>query len=181
MRSSSSRTEPKSTWSSAELLTGKRLEQAAGLFLHRNSKRLHLPVQLTSFQAQHLGGAADVAVVVIKFLEDIVALVGGAGLVQRGEFACDGTAAAVAGGQGRPGVAVEAGGGGVHDPDAFDYVAQLAHVARPGIAHQGFDGIVGNLARAAAIGSGKLPQKMARQKGDVFLPFTSGRNGEGNH
>ena len=51
---------------------------------------------MAALQAEHLGGAAYVAVVLVKRFEDVVALVGVAGLVQGGEFALGGAAAAVA-------------------------------------------------------------------------------------
>src|ERR1041385_3000807 len=55
------------------------------LFLNRYSQRLHFPIKMTSFEAKHFRRAADVAVVFVEFLEDIVALISGACLVKRGK------------------------------------------------------------------------------------------------
>ena len=78
-------------------------------------------------------------------------------------------------------LAVEAGSGGIHDHDALDHIAQFAHVAGPRIAHQHLDGIIGDLARTAAIGGRKFLQEMAREKRNVFFALAQRRNKEGNH
>ena len=57
------------------------LPNSSSLF-HGNAQGLHLPVEVAAFQAEHLGCAGHVAVVFIEFLQDVVALVGGAGLVE---------------------------------------------------------------------------------------------------
>src|ERR1700689_3000805 len=124
------------------------------LLFRRYPQRFHFPVKMAALQAEDLGGAAYVAVVLVKRFKDVIALVGVAGLVQGGEFGLGGAAAAFAVDQWRQMFGVETRRRGVHDHDALDYVAQFAHVARPGIAHQDFNGVVGNFARAAAVGCG---------------------------
>jgi len=51
------------------------------------SQGLHLPVQVTSLQPEHFGRAADVAVVFVELLQDVIALVRGARLMERGSLA----------------------------------------------------------------------------------------------
>jgi len=47
---------------------------------------------------------------------------------------------------------------------------KLAHVARPGITHQGFDGIVGDFhAGPPAVSGRKILQKVSRQQWNIFL------------
>src|SRR5690348_8984102 len=130
------------------------------LLFYRNPQRFHLAVEVAALQTQNLGGAAHVAVVLIQFLEDVVALVGGASLVQ-GRGLAKQAAAAITVDQRRQMLAVELEGGGIHDHDTLHYVAQFAHVARPGIAHQAVYGVVSNLARAAPVGGGKLLEEVA--------------------
>src|SRR5580698_7664385 len=78
-------------------------------------------------------------------------------------------------------LALEAGGGGIHDDDALDYVAQLAHVARPGVAHERIDGIIGDFARTAAIGGGEFLQKMAGEERNIFFALAQRRDHEGDY
>src|SRR6266852_5952097 len=135
---------------------------------------------MAALEAQDFCGAADVAVVFVEFLEDVVALVGGAGLVQGGKFPRGRFGFSIAIDQRGQVFAVNLDGRRVHDDHAFNHVAQLAHVARPGVAHQGFNGVVGNIFGTAAVGGGNLAQKMPGQQGNVFLPLAQWRNVEGN-
>ena len=97
-----------------------------------------------AFEAEGLGGAGDVAVELVDFFEDVVALVGFAGLDEGGAgvgiAGAGGGGAAGTGGVGGPGVAEDAGGQvfaldpldfGIEDEDALDEVAELADVAGP--------------------------------------------------
>ena len=86
---------------------------------------------MAALQSQYFGSAADVSVIFIQLFQDVVALVRITGLMQGGELASRGAAIAVAINQRRQMFAVEAGGGGIHDHDTFNHVAQFAHVARP--------------------------------------------------
>src|SRR5690348_4910379 len=71
----------------AEAMPRYEASQSLVLLLLRNSQRLHLAVKMAALQAQYLGGAAHVAVVLIEFFEDVITLVGGACLVQGGGVA----------------------------------------------------------------------------------------------
>jgi len=90
---------------------------------------------MAALQPQHLGGASNVAVVLVELLENEIALVGIAGLVQGGELAARRAAVAVTLNQRRQMLAVEARRHGIHDHNPLDHIAQFAHVARPRIAH----------------------------------------------
>src|SRR5450755_648097 len=96
----------------------------------------------------------------VELLENVVALVGRACLMERGTFGAGGALAAVTVNQRRKMLALEARGGGIHNHDPLNYVAQLTHIARPGIAHQHVDGVVRDLSGTPTIGRGKLFQKM---------------------
>ena len=63
---------------------------------------------------------------------------------------------------------------GIHDDDALDQVAQLANIARPGVAHQRVEGVVGNLLRAAIVGLRKLLQEMRPAAGMSSLRSRNG-------
>src|ERR1700732_4370614 len=106
---------------------------------------------MAPFQTEHLCGSADIAVIFVHLFQDVVAFVSGPGLMQSREFAAGPTAAAVAMNQRGQVLAVEAGGGGIHDDDALDHVAQFAHVARPRVAHKRLDSIVSDFTWTAAV------------------------------
>src|SRR5450755_2625067 len=141
--------------------TRRMVHAATRLLLGRDPQRLHLPIKMAALQAQHFGGAGYVAVVLVEGFEDVVALVGVAGLMQGGELALGGAAAAVAVDQRGQVFAVESRGGGVHDDDALDHVAQFAHVAGPGVAHENVDSVVGDFTGTASVGGGEFFQEMA--------------------
>src|SRR5258708_15087765 len=101
--------------------------------------------------------------------------------MQRGEFSLRRAAAAVAIDQRRQVLTVEARGGGIHDHDALDHIANLAHVAGPGITHQDFDGVVGYFTRSASVGGGKFVEKMTGKERNIFFALAQGRYEEGNH
>ena len=87
---------------------------------------------MAAFEAEAFGGAADVAVELVQFFEDVVAFVGFACLLERGELfiAPVGFAGIAAGGvsvdQHREMLALDAQCLGVEDEDAFDEIAELA-------------------------------------------------------
>src|SRR5258708_24679339 len=97
---------------------------------------------MAALQSQYFGSAADVSVIFIQLLQDVVALVRVTGLMQGGELASRGAAIALAINQRRVMFAVEAGGGGVHDHEAVNHVAQVAHIALPSISLTHCDVIV---------------------------------------
>src|SRR5580700_9968741 len=66
-------------------------------------------------------------------------------------------------------LAFEPGGRWVHNNDSFDHIPQFAHIAWPCIAHERINGVIANLANAAAISSRKLLQKVARQQRNILL------------
>ena len=136
---------------------------------------------MAALESEHLGGAADVAVVFVELFEDVVAFVGVASLVQRGEIALGHTPAAVAVDQWGQVLTLKARGCGIHDHDALNHVAQFAYISRPGVAHQHFDRVVGDFARPASVGGSELLQKIARQQRDIFFAFPQRWHEEGNH
>src|SRR5258708_25018005 len=70
---------------------------------------------------------------------------------------------------------------GVHDDQTFNYVAQLAHIAGPGIAHQHLDGVFRNLPRTPAVGGGKLLEKMTSQQRNIYFALGKRRDIKRNH
>src|ERR1041385_8653417 len=102
---------------------------SASLLLHRNSQRLHLAVQMAALQPQDFRRARDIAMVLIQLLQDVIALIGGACLVQRGESCCGSSAFAMD--QRRQVLALDLVRARVHDHQPLNHVAQLAHVSRP--------------------------------------------------
>src|SRR3984957_2748321 len=136
---------------------------------------------MAALEAEDFGGAAYVAVVFVELFQDEIALVGIAGLVQRGEVGLGGAAGSVAIDQRRQVLALEGGGGGIHDDDALDHVAQLAYVARPGIAHEHIDGFVGDFAGLASVGGCEFLEKIAGEERDIFFALAQGRDEKRNH
>ena len=68
-----------------------------------------------------------------------------------------------------------------NDHQALDHVAQLAHVARPRIAHHHFKRPVGKFLGLPAVGSGVTVQKILREHGHVLDALAQRRNHERNH
>jgi len=58
-------------------------EWAAQLLAHADPQRFHLAVEMAAFEAEQLGGVADVVAGFFNLLEDVFALVGVAGLLER--------------------------------------------------------------------------------------------------
>src|SRR5271166_2922414 len=136
---------------------------SAVLLLCRNPQTFHLAIQVAALEAEHFRGAAYVAVILVQFFEDVVAFIGRSRLVQCGTLAAGYATAAIAVHQRRQMFALEARSGGIHDHDAFDHIAQFAHVSRPGIARQDVDGVIGDFSWTPAIGRGKFFQKVASE------------------
>src|ERR1019366_7246672 len=98
--------------------------------LGRDPQRLHLAVQVRALQAQHVGGAGDVALGLVELLEDVVALGRLADLMQAAE-ALDGAVEDGAAGAVQRDVARVDARLRIHDHDTLHQVAQLADVAGP--------------------------------------------------
>src|SRR2546428_2927897 len=133
------------------------LDETTWLFLGSDSQSFHLPVQMTALKAQHFGRTADVSVILVKLLQNVVALVRRACLVQRGELISNGAPTAIAVYQRRQVLTLKAAGRRIHNDDALDHVAEFAHISRPGVAHKGFNSVITELARPAAIGGRGFP------------------------
>src|SRR5580704_14548521 len=56
------------------------------LLPHADPQRLHLAIEMATFQAEQLRGAADVVARFFNLLEDVLALVSVAGLLEAGEL-----------------------------------------------------------------------------------------------
>src|SRR5580692_994390 len=87
------------------------------LLFRSDPQGFHLSIKVAALESQHFGGAAHVAVVLVECFEDVVALVGVTGLMQRGELALGRAPAAFAVDQRRQMFAVETCGRWVHDHD----------------------------------------------------------------
>src|SRR5439155_1377662 len=107
-------------------------------------------------EAQHFGRAADVSVILVKLLQNVVTLVSRACLMQRGELISNCAAAAIAVYQRRQVLTLKAAGRRIHNDDALDHIAQFAHISRPGVAHKGLNSVITDLARSSAVGGGEF-------------------------
>ena len=56
----------------------RRAEIADTLLCGADSQRFHLAIKVAAFEAQRFSGAADVALVFLEFVKDVVTLIGGA-------------------------------------------------------------------------------------------------------
>ena len=68
-----------------------------------------------------------------------------------------------------------------HDDGAADVVFQLPHIARPGIAVQGAQGLLIQRQPGLALLFGELLQEKLRQQTDVPLPIAQGRQDDLHH
>src|SRR5579875_2262143 len=137
-----------------------------------------------AFQAQRLGGARDVAVSAVELLEDVVALVGFAGLLQRAElFAAIVAAVAAFGALHENGKVLnfDARGFGIQDQDALDDVTELTNIARPVVTAELVERGLGDLDARTAVLLAKLCEKLAGKRGDIFLAVAQRRHEEGNN
>src|ERR1700756_1790557 len=78
-------------------------------------------------------------------------------------------------------LAVKAYGGRIHDDDALDYIAKLAYIPRPRVAHQPFNRVVGDLSWASSIASRKFFQKMSSEQRNIFFAFAERGDGKWNY
>src|SRR6266404_3592841 len=111
----------------------------------RNPQTLHLAIQVAALETEHFRGAADVAMILVQLLENVVALICRTCLVQRRTLAARHPPATVAMHQRRKMLALKSRSSVIHDHDALDHIPQFADVPRPGVARQGVDRIVGDL------------------------------------
>src|SRR5947208_16567693 len=119
---------------------------------------------MTALKAQHFGRTADISVILVKLLQNVVALVRRACLVQRGELISNGAPTAIAVYQRRQVLTLKAAGRRIHNDDALDHVAEFAHISRPGVAHKGLNSVITDLARPAAIGGREIPKKTTSEQ-----------------
>ena len=56
------------------------------LLAYSDAQSLHLSIEVAAFEAEKFGGAAHVVASFLDLLEDVVALIGVAGLLERGEI-----------------------------------------------------------------------------------------------
>src|ERR1051325_2778732 len=136
---------------------------------------------MAALQPQYLCRAADIPVVLSQFLKNVITLVGGACLMQCRKFRSSVMTGAITVYQRREMLTIEAKRRRIHDDNAFDQVAQLTHVARPGISHQSLDRTIGNFTRPPTISCREFFQEMTGQHRDILLAFSQGRNKEGNY
>src|SRR5438445_13611818 len=109
---------------------------------------------MTALKAQHFGRAADVSVILVKLLQNVVALVRRACLMKGRELISSGAAAAIAVHQRRQMLPLEAAGRRIHNDDALDKIAHFAHIYRPGVAHKGINSVVYDLPRLSVVARG---------------------------
>src|SRR5262249_53703836 len=102
---------------------------------------------------EHFGSAANIPVVLVQFLQDVIAFIRASRLVKGGKLGSRRTAAPIAINQRRQVLAIESHGGGIHYHDAFDHVAQFTYITGPGITHERIYGVVSDFARPTAISS----------------------------
>src|SRR5450432_2726524 len=69
-------------WSRVGIPRSARDFKATNLLLHRNPKRLHLPVKMASFQPQHFRRPRDVPVIFIQLFQNVITLIRGPRLMQ---------------------------------------------------------------------------------------------------
>src|SRR5581483_8105198 len=106
---------------------------------------------MAAFQPENFSRAADVPMVLIQFLKNVVALVSRARLMQGQKVSA--APASIAIYQRRKVLAIESNRGGIHDHNPFNHIAKLAHIAGPRVAHEPLDRIIGDFPWPPAIAS----------------------------
>ena len=69
----------------------------------------------------------------------------------------------------------------IHDHDALHQIAQLAHVARPGIFFERAQSLFGQFLGLAPVGGGEFLQEMIRQQAHVLDTLAQRRDMERHH
>src|SRR6185437_888529 len=70
---------------------------------------------------------------------------------------------------------------GIHDDQAFDHVAQFAHIAWPGISHEHINRVFTDFTRPAAVSGRKFLQEVPGQQRNVLLALTKGSHVKRNY
>src|SRR5580698_1300621 len=122
---------------------------------------------MTAFQAQQLGGMADVVVSFFNLLENIFALVGVARLLQAGELLDRAGAGFVT--EGRQMLALDAQHSRIEDENALDEVPELPHVAGPVILRQSVQSLLADFDTRTAVLTAKFEEKLARKERNILL------------
>src|SRR5262245_3475201 len=104
-----------------------------------DAKGLHLAIEMTAFQPQQLGGPRHVSASVVQLAKNVIALGRFANLLQTSKAIHTGIAA-IAARRIERNMAQTNLRLWVHDHDALHHIAQLAHVARPGIRFESLQG-----------------------------------------
>ena len=152
----------------------------------RDAERLHLPIEVAALDAEHVGGARHVALLLgqrragcrsrskrSRASCSVQALAGASGAARR----CDSAV-----GSRKLRSAAEIASPGHHDHQPLDHVAQLAHVARPRVALQH------RRARPArsvfeppAVLARELRHEVLGEQRDVLLPLAQRRHEDRDH
>ncbi len=69
----------------------------------------------------------------------------------------------------------------IHDHDTLDYIAQLAYIAWPRVAHEGVDRIVGDFFRVPAVLRRELLQEMPCQQWNILRALAQRRHRKRDH
>ncbi len=142
----------------------------------RDAVGLELPPEVDPPDAERLGGPGDVPVVGPELAENVRALEGVPGLPEALE-------ARRRPAPGRPPASGAAAGdprarwvAGRHDDEPLDHVAELAHVARPVVRHEGAHGLAGERLGALPVLRRERLQEVLDQERDVLSPAPERRH-----
>src|ERR1700730_12421303 len=97
---------------------------------------------MAAFQPEDFGGAADISMVLVQLLKNVVAFIGRARLMKGEEVTA--AAVSVAINQRRQVLAIKADGRRVHNDDALDHITKFADISRPRVAHEAFYSVTSN-------------------------------------
>src|ERR1700752_1847509 len=134
---------------------------------------------MAAFQAARFGGKAHVAVALVDFLQDVLALIGFASLVQRAEVFVALFSATMHEHWQMP--ALDAVNLRIENQDALENILQLTDIAGPGILFEQIDCVVSDLYARPSILAPENAEKFADQRLDVLFSLAQRWDEERHH
>src|SRR6266404_1765041 len=150
-----------------------------GLVGGGDAERFHFAIKMGALESEGAGGLRHVPAVFLQLSQDKFALVGAARFMKRSIRLVQ-TFRNAAEKFRRKMMRFDARLRANND-QAFNEIAQFAHVSRPRIAQKNFEGGFAQLARFLSVFGTELIQEMARKNRNVFLAVAQRRNKKGNY
>ncbi len=137
------------------------------LLANADAESLHFSIEVAALEAEEFSGAAHVVAGLLDFLEDVIALVRVAGLLESGEIFFSSRRGFV--GERRELAPLDAQCARVEDEDAFNDVLQFADVSGPVVLLKNIEGLFADLHARAAILTAEVGEELTDKERDVLF------------